>query len=257
MLERSIWSLYSKTARQMIREKRHANVMLQESSDTLLVLGQGGSLLQGSFVNLSFLFSKKNGQVEACSYSLFGNERLVLLCESGCSFCVQKTYRQLETLTGENLLYHLQKVLGPLTATALSGYINIFLDGLVQACECCSHLPCQVVTPCSSLSPPERYIEDWDQLPQEDRLHILEDILETQIRPFLKLDSGNIRIISLDTPFHLRIAYEGSCVGCLAAYGSTLGTIQTILKKGIHPSLGVSVEETKEPFQLHPESSRA
>ncbi|WP_108624172.1 NifU family protein [Candidatus Similichlamydia epinepheli] len=254
MLERSIWSLYCKKAKKLIRDKPLFWLDIEEDRETLLVVGHGGTYTQGTTIRLSLLVSEKNGRVEQASYSCFGNDRFLLMCESATTFCLKKTYRQLEIMTGEVILRHFYSTFRKEVAASLAPFINTFLDAVTQACECCSHLPAEPTSPFTTHFNESNLIENWIELTSEERRRLLEEALDKHVRPFLLLDSGNIKILDIDPPLSIKLAYEGACIACPAAHGSTLLSIRNILQKTIHPSLEIVVDE-KTISPVHPLSN--
>ncbi|MBF0484312.1 MAG: NifU family protein [Candidatus Omnitrophica bacterium] len=68
----------------------------------------------------------------------------------------------------------------------------------------------------------------------------IKKIIDTEIRPMLQRDGGDLNIISYENNI-LKIHYEGACHGCPhAAYG-TLKFIEMILKEKINPDITVEM----------------
>jgi NifU-like protein len=82
-------------------------------------------------------------------------------------------------------------------------------------------------------------IEGWEELSLKEKLSIIEQVIQTEIRPYIELDAGGIQIIDLSDTHQLTIAYQGSCTSCHSATGSTLSAIQNILQAKVYPAIQV------------------
>ena len=119
--------------------------------------------------------------------------------------------------------------------------INLVLFAIENASDQCMDIPIadEYIAPPTELSTEESVIyPNWEQLSPEKKLEILEEVIKNDIRPYIELDAGGIRIIEFKEP-ELIIAYEGSCTSCHSATGATLTAIQQILRSKLHPSLVV------------------
>ena len=68
----------------------------------------------------------------------------------------------------------------------------------------------------------------------KEKFSIIEQVVQTEIRPYIELGPGGIQIIDLSNSHQLTIAYEGSCTSCHSATGSTLSAIQNILQAKVY-----------------------
>jgi NifU-like protein len=81
---------------------------------------------------------------------------------------------------------------------------------------------------------------NWTNLNIEQQIAVIEEVIANEIRPYIELDAGGIKIINLIGGLELVIAYEGSCTTCYSATGSTLNAIQQILRARVHPEMVVT-----------------
>ena len=79
----------------------------------------------------------------------------------------------------------------------------------------------------------------WKELSKESKLQVIEELFSEEIRPYIELDEGGVRILDLVNECDVMIAYEGACTSCYSSIGTTLSSIQEILQTKLHPSLQV------------------
>jgi NifU-like protein len=79
---------------------------------------------------------------------------------------------------------------------------------------------------------------NWEELSNKQQITVIEEVIATDIRPYIELDAGGIEIVDLKGK-DLFIAYKGNCTTCYSSIGSTLQAIQQILSAKIHPQIRV------------------
>ncbi len=122
------------------------------------------------------------------------------------------------------------------------GHLNLVLEAIEEAAQQCMDIPINETELISPLSPElmsGNGIEGWENLSQKEKLSIIEQIIQTEIRPYIELDAGGIQIIDLSDQHELTIAYQGSCTSCHSATGSTLTAIQNILQAKVFLAIRV------------------
>jgi NifU-like protein len=83
-------------------------------------------------------------------------------------------------------------------------------------------------------------VAHWKELPTKQKIALLEEVIASEIQPYIALDAGGVRVINLLEDREVIIAYEGSCTSCHSATGSTLHAIQEILRVKVSPDLIVT-----------------
>ena len=71
----------------------------------------------------------------------------------------------------------------------------------------------------------------WKNLSKEEKLQLVNKVLDQEVRPFIAMDRGGITVVDIQEDNTVVIRYEGACVGCPAATGSTLASIQQALQE--------------------------
>lgn len=77
------------------------------------------------------------------------------------------------------------------------------------------------------------------ELTKEGKVGCIEDVIEKDIRPYVELDEGGVRVKDITKSGVVLIEYEGSCTTCHAASSTTLSAIRSILKAKVHESIEV------------------
>jgi Fe-S cluster biogenesis protein NfuA len=86
-------------------------------------------------------------------------------------------------------------------------------------------------------------LDDFDrakypELSDDEKVIIVEAIMEESIRPALANDGGGLEVIEVDGPI-VRIRYQGACGGCPSSTGGTLRVIENHLKSQLDPEIKV------------------
>ena len=80
--------------------------------------------------------------------------------------------------------------------------------------------------------------EKYPELSDDEKVIIVEAIMEESIRPALANDGGGLEVIEVDGPI-VRIRYQGACGGCPSSTGGTLRVIENHLKSQLDPEIKV------------------
>jgi len=195
-----------------------------------LCIGQEGHL------RLYWLVDPEDGILADVKFQAFGPIGLLNGAEIACELLLRKHYAQASRITADLLERDFPKEAKP--------FINQILFCIDEAVQQCHDLPGAPndydVTPIAwETEGPPAYLEDWDTFPQEKKLHLIEMVIDKEIRPYIELDAGGVTLVKLEPNGALHIAYEGACTTCHSATGSTLSAIQQILRARLHPSLTV------------------
>jgi NifU-like protein len=111
-----------------------------------------------------------------------------------------------------------------------------------MAADECMDIPlneADMVSPLTSEMLQGSGVEDWEALSLSQRKALIEEVIQTDIRPYIELDAGGIQIVDLSETHQLTIAYQGSCTSCHSATGSTLQAIEQILRAKLFAALEV------------------
>lgn len=228
------WSLYSKKMKKKILDPLSAGIFKKQNNTGMyLAQGEAGKRNQGNYVIFFLLVDEKDGIVVDAKYQLFGDSCLIAVAEAAAELVVGKNYAQVGRLKAELIEKSLEVEL-----SLISTHINLVLEALDEAVSACSSIPlAQDATPFSSLEE-GKVFEGWLELKKEEKLKLIEEVLDAKVRPYIELDAGGVKVMDL-VENELIISYEGNCTSCYSSVGSTLFSIQDVLQKSLHPSIVV------------------
>lgn len=232
------WSCYSKKLAQKIENPRHCGQITAEGAKERgmrLVKGLEGQCIDGNAVCLYLLVDESDGVIADAKFQAFGQSALIGAAEAACELLIRKNYDQARRLTAELLDRQVRDKEGinafpPETFP----HVNLVIGAIENATEQCFDIPfaeAYVPTPLDI----DSQISDgpypgWKELSTEQKIAVIEDVIQKDIRPYIELDAGGIEIVNLVNDRELIIAYQGACTSCYSATGSTLDAIQQILK---------------------------
>ena len=175
---------------------------------------------------------------------VFGPPAFILAAEIGCELLLRKNYDQASRISADLIDRQLQdKKENPSFSQEEGGYLNWVLSAISMASDQCRDIPLAVanyeVTPIAWDANTTGGVSDWEGRSKEEKLAILNEVIDQEIRPYIELDAGGVTIEELSDNGEVHITYQGSCTSCHSATGSTLTAIQQILKSRVHPSLTV------------------
>ena len=80
--------------------------------------------------------------------------------------------------------------------------------------------------------------EKYPDLADDEKVIIVEAILDSSIRPALANDGGGLEVIEVEGHI-VRIRYQGACGGCHSSTGGTLRVIENHLRSQLDPEIKV------------------
>ncbi len=81
-------------------------------------------------------------------------------------------------------------------------------------------------------------MEKYSQLSDDEKVIIVEAVLDSSVRPALANDGGGLEVIEVDGHI-VRIRYQGACGGCPSSTGGTLRVIENHLRSQLDPEIKV------------------
>jgi NifU-like protein len=241
------WARYSRKLVQKIERPRYVGSFSKEEAQVRqmrLAVGKEGTYAEGSLVALYWLVDESDGVIADAKFQVFGPSVLIGAAEAVCELLIRKNYDQALKMTADQIDKHLRdKPAVQAFASEHSGYLNVVLGAIVEAAACCEEIPLAdhyVPTPVGGdPSQSNGPYPGWKALKLEQKLTVIEQVIAEDIRPYIELDAGGIRILSLVEDRELTIAYEGACTSCYSATGATLEAIQKILRGKVDPEIVV------------------
>jgi NifU-like protein len=238
------WSRYSKKLNAKIERPRCIGLFTKEQSEERgmrLAIGREGTVEDGNVVWIYWLVDLDDGVIVDAKFQAFGQSALIGAAEVACDLVIGKNYDQAKRLSCELLDKQVRdRSEEPAFPKEASPHLNLILGALEQAAEQCTDIPLAE----AYVSPIPRDIEvveggypGWQELPIRKKIAVIEEVIASDIRPYIELDAGGVEVINLIHDREVIIAYQGSCTSCFSATGTTLSYIQQILRAKVHPDL--------------------
>lgn len=79
----------------------------------------------------------------------------------------------------------------------------------------------------------------WLAKPQEKQLEEIELLLNSDIRPGLNMDGGDLQVVDLEDGRKLSVRYEGACGSCGSSVGATLAFIEDTMRRQLFGGMQV------------------
>lgn len=234
------WALYGKKLTQKIEHPQFVGFFKPED-----VQGRGLRLVIGrqDSIALYWLVDEADGVIADIRYQMIGPSALIGALEAACQLLLRKNYDQARRISADLIDREVRdKPNEEAFPVQFYGHLNLVLEAVEEAAQQCTDIAIDETELHSPLTPEMTRgsaIEGWEELSQKAKLAIIEQVIQTEIRPYIELDAGGIQIIDLSDQHELTIAYQGSCTSCHSATGSTLTAIQNILQAKVFPAIRV------------------
>lgn len=194
-----------------------------------------GKREEGRQLMFTWLVDPADGIIVDAKYRCFGEPGLMAAAEVACELLVGKNYEQAKRIGAELI----GKKLGE---EGYAAELNLVIDTIDVAAESCRDIP--LSEKYSTPMPRDQVASEggypgWLALSKAEKIEVIEEILNAEVRPYIELDEGGIEILDLVADKELRISYQGSCTSCYSAIGSTLSSIQEIIQMKVHPDIVV------------------
>lgn len=233
---------FSKKLREKIDRPRFIGTFTQEEAKE-----KGMRLVkaQEKGITLSWLVDESDGVIADAKYQVFGPIAIFGACEIASELVIRKNYKQASRISADLIDQHVRdKKDIPAFPKEANAILNQAISAIDSATQLCSDIVCPTedydVTPIEwDVTENPNGIPGWDQFSPEKKIYLIEEVIDKEIRPYVELDAGGVKVVDLKENHELLISYQGSCTTCHSATGSTLTAIQQILRSRIHPKLTV------------------
>lgn len=241
------WSLYSKKLNAKIEQPRCSGFLTKEQSEERgmrLAIGQDGSVEEGNLVCFYWLIDPDDGIIVDARFQVYGQSALIGAAEIACELVIGKNYDQARRISSDLIDKQVRdRSDEPAFPKETFPHINLVLGAIDNAADACLDIP----LPSTYVAMPapldfgeilEGGYPGWETLSQVQKMALIEEVIARDIRPYIELDAGGVKIIDLIGQ-EVHIAYQGSCTSCFSATGTTLSYIQQVLRGKVHPHLVV------------------
>lgn len=238
------WELFSKKLREKIDHFRFVGFFTArqaEEKNMRLVTGREGHLC------FYWLVDESDGVIADAKFQAYGPIALLAAGEIASELVLRKNYDQASRISADLLDQHVRdRKDQPSFPKEAYGCLNQAIAAIDHAVNQCLDIP---YTAQYDLTPIEHDfgeipggIPGWEDFPTPQKLKIIEEVIDKEIRPYIELDAGGVKVLHLKEDREVVISYEGSCTTCHSSTGSTLTAIQQILRARVHPELSVTPE---------------
>ncbi len=157
-----------------------------------------------------------------------GEENVVQIHDEIICSCFGVSRSEIERVTRENHLNTVEEVTNFCKA---GGGCGMCRDRIQEVIDEVNHTAASA--PVSAPMP--------KKLTTLQKIKLIEQTLEEQVRPVLKRDGGDVELVDVDGDI-VRIAFRGMCAGCRSASTTRDNLIATALHEFVDPALKVEME---------------
>ena len=241
------FSLFSKKLISRIDRPLSSGFFLDEeglSKGMRVVCGEAGSVDEVCKIALYFLVDEDDGIIADAKFQVYGPPALIGAAESACDLLIRKNYDQARRVSAELLDKQMRDRLDvPAFPETAGRYLNLVLEAIENGAEKCLDIPfadTYAAPPITSLDSEEATVyPGWESLSEAQQMHVVEEVIASDIRPYVELDAGGVSVQSVVQSKEVIIVYQGACTTCYSSTGATLTAIQQILRRRVHPELVV------------------
>lgn len=249
-LRKPAWDRFGKKLRERLDSPRYAGSFADtdaEGRGMRLVVGKIGLPHEAVRLALYWLVDESDGIIADAKFRALGPAGLIAACDAACEMSLRKSHDQASRFSADLLERHLRESKEEGAATAeWSSYFNLVIEAIDLALQQCVDIPFASVyeeTPIEEdFGEIPGGLPGWEEFSEEKKLTILDQVIDREIRPYIELDAGGVKVLGIRDNGEVRISYEGACTTCHASTGSTLSAIQKILRARVHPTLTVIPE---------------
>jgi NifU-like protein len=237
------WELLSKKVRDKLVLLRYVGFFTESQAaekQMRLVTGREGKLC------FYWLVDESDGIIADAKFQAFGSIALIAAAEIMSELVLRKNYDQASRISADLIDRHARdrKEVAAFPPECHSA-LNQVLSAVDRAVQECLDIPFAAdhydATPIEAdYGEIPGGIPGWEQFPHAEKMRVIEEVIDKEIRPYIELDAGGVKVVSLNEEKEVVISYEGSCTTCHSSTGSTLTAIQQILKARVHPTLFVT-----------------
>lgn len=240
------WARFSRKLIQRIESPRHVGKYSSEDAKARgmrLAVGKEGEVHEGHAFALYLLVDESDGVIADAKFEAFGPTALIGAADVACELLIRKNYDQARRLGADLIDKQIRDKNDESAFPAeVAVYLNLVLFAIEEAAMQCMDIPLSdiyVVTPVVASYEGNGGYPGWKELTQKQKIALIEEVIASDIRPYIELDAGGVQVVNLIDDRELIITYQGSCTTCYSATGSTLTAIQQILRAKISPDLVV------------------
>jgi len=241
------WGRYSKKLQSKILHPHSAGRFTKEGADERslrLAEGAAGALEEGNIICLYWLVDREEGKILDAKFQAWGQSALIGAAEAVSALVIGKNYDQARRITADLLDKELRdRPDHPAFPPETYPHLNLVIEAVDRAAEQCGDLPlpsAYVAPPAPTAAGEASEYPGFVELSLEKKLAVIEQVLDSDVRPYIALDAGGVSVLNLLEGKEVVISYSGACTSCYSSVGATLSYIQQTLQRKVHPGLTVT-----------------
>jgi NifU-like protein len=243
------WARYSKKLVGKIEKPRCIGFFTQEEStarDMFLVRSAEGSIKDGNMIEFFWLVDRDDGIIVDAKYQAFGQSALLGAAEVACELLVGKNYDQAKRISATLIDQQVRdRADHPAFPQETGPHINLVLSAIENGADQCKDIPLPntyvaLPAPVDIGDIVEGGYPGWMELTVDQKILVIEEVLDRDVRPYIALDAGGVEVLNLVNDSELLIAYKGSCTSCYSSVGTTLSYIQQVLRAKVNQAIVVT-----------------
>lgn len=229
------WRHFPKKLKERILSPRCFGLLKESAGKRLCVAEESQDFIRAK---LFLLVNEEDGVVVDARYLAEGDPLHIAALEALCQLAICKNVIQAGRISAK-LIEHFY---GEFPEEG-AGQVNLALGLLDEALTFCQDIEVEVSSPVENLESDGPHPE-WNLLDATGKIELIKKVIAEEVVPYVELDAGGVEVKSLKDDREVVITYQGACVTCYAATGSTLNAIQGILRAKLHPELIVTPDMT-------------
>jgi NifU-like protein len=170
-----------------------------------LIIGKSQKKEEGITIALYMLLDSSDGIIADCKFQAIAHPLLIAALDVTCELLLRKNYEQARRISPTLILKQLDDA-----EVDLALVLSAIEDASIQ-CENLG-LAKTVVTPVKK-DASGNITHDWDAMTQSEKIALIEQVIQEDVRPYIQLDEGDIEILELKDQ-ELHIAFQGACTSC-------------------------------------------
>ncbi len=243
MIKTYFWARFSSKLKKSLRSLKHSGA-LTATPGVKLINGSSKCYMRGSSLAIYWLVNEESLEITNASHITLGGPALMAAAEALCSLSIGKKVAQAITLSADDLDAHFRSRSDKMAFPEESSTdLNVVIDTLDALRDKCGEEFSALSSTLNRAAPMEKdsakEYPGWGALTKEEKIAVIEEALDKEVRPYVSMDGGGVEIIELEEGDRLIIAYQGACAFCFAATGATLSYIQQTLNKNVSSSIVV------------------
>ncbi|MDH5476900.1 MAG: NifU family protein [Nitrospinota bacterium] len=187
-----------------------------------------------------WLIDPEEEKVVKAKFFTYGGSDSVATGEAICDIAQDSPMQEAFSITGEQVISHLeQSNYYPFNKDSLINQINSLIANLKQDYPVALAKLSLSGKKASELKKATGSAEDekWLKLSKSERIELINQAIDGQVRDALAMDGGDIDILDIKNDWDIYAEFQGACSSCSASIGSTFLVVENVIKAKVNERL--------------------